>query len=300
MTRRIDLHIHSRDCSDGRLGVKEIVDYAKELGLSLLSITDHDAISCQEMAMAYAQETGMGYITGVEISIRYRFEENGKGWEGSLDILGYGFDPLNERLNERLNQILRHRKERIEKTFQILNSHLQSDGLQGLEESDLLKLEKASHASLGRPLLADLLVEKGYVRDRKEAFIKYLDEINLPKFPIGLKDASGLIRDAGGKVVLAHPADPSGNSLRKFYPNVERIVEHIDRHMLPYLDGLECWHSRQDEYDSEILYEYAKGRGLLSTGGSDCHQSPLKMGSVDVPQEAIDQFIRVLGRKNGS
>ena len=68
-------------------------------------------------------------------------------------------------------------------------------------------------AYLGRPHIADYLVKKGIVKTRQEAFDKYLVKCDVPKFPLYLEEASKLIRDAGGKLVLAHPNDPHGTSL---------------------------------------------------------------------------------------
>lgn len=169
------------------------------------------------------------------------------------------------------------------------------DGLTPLSETELVELRRRVGGSLGRPHLADLLVQKGYVRDRKEAFLRYLENLNLPKYPISLEECSCLIRKAGGKVILAHPGDPRGTSLRKFYSDPNQMVLHIQRHMLPYLDGIECWHSRHDKATSHILYNYTKDKKLLATGGSDCHQNPVIMGTVQIPSEALRNFLNSVG-----
>lgn len=296
---KADFHIHSRDCSDGRLGIKEIFDYAQKAGVLILSITDHDVISCQEASKAYAEEAGILYVTGVEVSIRYKFQENGKEYQGPLDVLGYGFDPAEERLREALHRLLEHRRKRLRKTIDILNPLIERDGFKALGEEDLLEIERVGGGSVGRPHLADYLISKGYVRDRKEAFERYLEMINLPKFPITLEEASNLIRGAGGKVVLAHPADPNGTSLRKFFASAKDMLLHIDKYMLPYLDGLECWHSRHEKMICDIFYDYTKKRGLLATGGSDCHQNPVMIGSVQVPEDALRVFMKAVGLEDG-
>jgi predicted metal-dependent phosphoesterase TrpH len=107
---------------------------------------------------------------------------------------------------------------------------------------------------------------------------------------VSLEEASGLIRRAGGKVVLAHPGDPNGTSLISLSKSLKEQMHIIKEHMLPYLDGIECWHSRHDKSTVSGYLSFARQEGLLVTGGSDCHQQPLKLGSVDVPAYVSDQF----------
>ena len=76
-------------------------------------------------------------------------------------------------------------------------------------------IEESVDGVLGRPHIADYLVKKGIVKARQEAFDKYLVKCDVPKFPLYLDEASKLIRDAGGKLVLAHPNDPHGTSLHR-------------------------------------------------------------------------------------
>lgn len=295
-----DLHIHSKDCSDGRYGIREILDYAFKIGINVISITDHDATACQDNARTYAQELSICYITGIEISIIYNFKKDGKILEGPLDILGYGFNSEDRALKDTLNKLQEHRKKRIQSIVELLNNYLGKDGLTPLTETDLIELQKRVGGSIGRPHLADLLIQRGYVKERKEAFSKYLEELNLPKYSIGLEEVSSIIRKAGGKVFLAHPGDPKGTSLRKFYSDPKQMVSHIQRYMLPYLDGLECWHSRHDKTTSHIFYNYAKENNLLATGGSDCHQNPIIMGTVQFPLEALKSFLDALGVQYGN
>jgi len=84
----IDLHIHSKSCSDGNLTVEEIVKEAKIRNIGLISITDHDSIGCQEKAMALARKNGIRYVSGVELNVTFSHPRYHNGKSISLDFLG--------------------------------------------------------------------------------------------------------------------------------------------------------------------------------------------------------------------
>ncbi len=151
-------------------------------------------------------------------------------------------------------------------------------------------IQASVDGTLGRPHIADYLVKKGIVENRQEAFDKYLVKCDVPKYPLYLEDASKLVRNAGGKLVLAHPNDPHGTSLvalTKLLPEQTKIVQES---MLPLIDGVECWHSRNNAETISHYVKFAKEHGLIMTGGSDCHQKPIRMGTVNVPAYVADQF----------
>ena len=127
------------------------------------------------------------------------------------------------------------------------------------------------------------MVKKGIVKTRQEAFDKYLVKCDVPKFPLQLEEASKLIRDAGGKLVLAHPNDPHGTSLTSLTKSLIEQTEIIKEKMLPFIDGVECWHSRNTPETTNHYVAFAKEQGLIMTGGSDCHQKPIMMGTVQIP-----------------
>ncbi|GAH64054.1 unnamed protein product, partial [marine sediment metagenome] len=83
---KIDLHIHTKTCSDGNLSIEEVFQEAKGRNIDLMSITDHDSIDCQERAMALAKEYGIFYITGVELNVTFQYPGSKSV---SLDFLGY-------------------------------------------------------------------------------------------------------------------------------------------------------------------------------------------------------------------
>ena len=102
---KIDLHIHSKTCSDGNLTVEELVKEAKTRNIGLMSITDHDSIGCQEKAMTLAKKNGIRYISGVELNVTFSHPKYQNGKSISLDFLGYQFDVKNKELKDKLSKL---------------------------------------------------------------------------------------------------------------------------------------------------------------------------------------------------
>ena len=253
----IDLHIHSKD-SDGKLGVKELFVEAKSRNVSFMSITDHDNINAQEEATSEAKRLGIGYVTGVELNVTFSNPKYKEGKPFSLDFLGYQFDPTNKALADKLTLMAKYREERAAKILDNLNTEFRKEGITELTKDDLEKIQENVEGSLGRPHIADYLVKKGIVADRLEAFNKYLVKCDVPTYPLHLQEASKLIRDAGGKLVIAHPTDACGISLlpiTKVFSEQTAIIEYS---MLPYIDGIECWHLSHNPESTEHYVTFAK------------------------------------------
>ena len=288
----IDLHIHSKTCSDGNLSVEEIIKEAKARNIELMSITDHDAIGCQNQAKTLAQKNGIHYVYGVELNITFSHPKFRNGKPVSLDLLGYQFDVNNKALTSKLQQIAEYREERAAKILEKLNTEFEKEGLKKLTKNDLIKIQNSADGVLGRPHIADYLVGKNIVRNRQEAFDKYLVKCNVPKYPLYLEEASSLLRNAGGIAVLAHPNDPHGTSLMKLTKSLQEQTGIIEDSMLSYIDGIECWHSRNTAETTNHYVNFAKKHELIMTGGSDCHQKPIIMGTVKIPDFVAQQFIK--------
>jgi len=286
----IDLHIHSKSCSDGNLTVEEIVKEAKTRNIGLISITDHDSIGCQEKAMALAKKNGIRYISGVELNVTFSHPRYNEGKPISLDFLSYQFDVKNKELKDKLQQIAKYREERATKILDKINAEFEKEGIEKLTKDDLKKIQNSVDGVLGRPHIADYLVRKGIVRTKQEAFDKYLVKCDVPKYPLYIEEASRLVRNAGGIIILAHPNDPHGTSLVTLTKSLHEQTEIIEESMLRYIDGVECWHSRNDAQTTNHYIKFAKKHGLIMTGGSDCHQKPIIMGTVKVPEYVAEQF----------
>jgi len=285
----IDLHIHSKN-SDGSFTVEKIIEIAKLRHISMLSITDHDSIICQQKASSLAKKNGIHYISGVELNVTFISSQSSDQKSIYLDFLGYNFDPDNCQLQNKIQQIAKYRQKRAEKILKKLNIEFKKKQIKELTKDDLDNIQHSVDGVFGRPHIADYLVKKGIAQNRNEAFDRYLVKCNVPKYPLFLKDASKLLRNAGGKIILAHPNDPHGTSLLKLSSHLDKQTEIITDSILPLIDGIECWHSRNDTKTTNHYVTYSKKHGLLMTGGSDCHQNPLLIGTVKVPSYVAKQF----------
>lgn len=244
MKSKIDLHTHTY-YSDGFYSPKELILKAKEKGIDLISITDHDSINSLDEALEAGKKHGVEVIPGVEISTDISDRE--------IHILGYFIDPTNRELEHYLKFF---RDERIKRAGRIVKK-LNSLGLE-ITLDDVI--EKASKGAIGRPHIANAMVEKKLVSNFYEAFNKYIGN-GCPayerKVHVSPQSAFKIISDAGGLSFIAHP----GNTPEYI------IKELIDAGV----DGIEVIHpshiQNKVKYYRGIVNEYF----LLESGGSDFH-----------------------------
>jgi predicted metal-dependent phosphoesterase TrpH len=286
---KIDLHIHSKS-SDGKMDVQDIFKEAKDRNIDFIAITDHDSIACQAQAIEESKRSGIDYLTGVELNIAFSHPKFLNGKTVSLDLLGYQFDSKNKPLSSKLETMANYREERAAKILNNLNAEFRKENIGELTKADLCQIEETVDGSIGRPHIADYLVKKNIVKSRQDAFDKYLVKCDVPKFQLYLEEAAKLIKDAGGKLVIAHPNDPHGTSLSALTNVLTEQTQIIAEKMLTFIDGVECWHSRHTLETTKHYVAFAKEYGLIMTGGSDCHQKPIVMGTVDVPSWVRKQF----------
>jgi len=285
---KIDLHIHTKSGSDGNLTIEEVFQEAKARSIGLMSITDHDSIECQPKAIALARECGISYITGVELNITFSYPD--RNGPVSLDLLGYRYDFQDQALAAKLALARKHREWRARQILAKLNAEFDKEGIARFTERDMKNIQDSVDGSFGRPHIANYLIQKGIVQGKQEAFDKYLVKCDVPKYPLSLAEASNLIRNAGGILVLAHPNDPYGTSLVIITHDLTEQTKIIEKYMLEYIDGVECWHYGDDKKTTDHYVEFASEHRLVMTGGSDCHQKPIIMGTVDVPDWVAKQF----------
>jgi len=283
---KIDLHIHTKTGSDGAMTLEQVLAEAKRRNIDFISITDHDNITQQGRAEELAAASKIRYITGVELNVTFSY--NNKSIP--LDFLGYSYDHRNRSLNGKLRIIKEHREKRARQIIDNLNGEFKKENRPLFTEADLQKIQESVDGILGRPHIADYLIKKEIVADRREAFDRYLVKCDVPKYPLSLEEASALIRGAGGKVILAHPNDPNGTSLISITKNLNEQTNIIGEQMLKHIDGIECWHSRNNKVTTTYYIEFCRKNNLIMTGGSDCHQKPIIMGTVDVPEQVANQF----------
>ncbi|NIR51824.1 PHP domain-containing protein [candidate division KSB1 bacterium] len=240
-----DLHLHSSR-SDGHCSPTELIDKCLSLGLRALAIVDHDDVTALAEAIEYGKKHGMEVITGVELSVSFRDQD--------IHILGYCFDFDNRELVDYLAFV---KEERIKRAKRIVEKLAQL----GMPISFEAVLKKAGVGSVGRPHIADLLVEEGHVYSFQEAFNRYLGDGkpgNVKKHKTGIQKALKLVNNAGGVCSIAHPGLQIG---------YEKMLELIKAGV----DGIEVIHPRHNEQRVQVLRELVKRNGLLETGGSDYH-----------------------------
>jgi predicted metal-dependent phosphoesterase TrpH len=286
---KIDLHIHTSTGSDGALSVEEVIKEAKKRNIGFLAITDHDSLVAQVKAMALSKEYGVSYVTGVELNVTF---QSPQGKSVSLDFLGYGFDINNKTLVEKLQLMREYRERRAQEILEKINVEFKKEGIARFTEQDMQNIRDSVDGAFGRPHIAAYMIKKGIVQDTQEAFDRYLVRCDVPKYPLSLPEASELIHNAGGVLVLAHGNDPGGTSLATITKDLEQQTRIIAENMLEYINGLECWHPRHDDATIAHYLKFAHKHKLITTGGSDCHQKPIIMGTVNVPDRVAEQFIK--------
>ncbi|HVO75422.1 MAG TPA: PHP domain-containing protein [Ignavibacteriaceae bacterium] len=273
MNGNVDLHIHTSN-SDGFYSPKEIVEKAKGAGLDIISITDHDNLSGIPEAAELGAEAGIEVIPGLEISSDIRDKE--------VHILGYFIDLNSEELERYLSFF---REERIKRAVRIVGK-LNSLGLPLSFEEVLIH---AKHSAIGRPHIAQKMLEKGLVSNYYEAFNKYIGN-GCPayekKVHISPQSAFKIISDAGGLSFIAHPGNMPEDILK----------ELIDSGV----DGIEVLHpshnAQQEKFYRGIVNEYF----LLESGGSDFHggkrDDEKNFGKYTIPSSIVDAMRKRLLR----
>ena len=271
---RIDLHLHTR-YSDGSLTPAEVVDLAHQAGVTAVAITDHDILDGIPHALNAATPLDIEVIPGVELSSRFH--------ERELHVLGYFVDWQDSTFRDHLSQQRRSRHVRNPQTIERLNAL-------GLELSVEEVKAKAGSDSIGRPHVAQVLVEKGYVQDTREAFDRYLKEgapAYVPRTLADTRDVIAWIRNAGGVPVLAHPTWTrcQGEPLHRLCAGLKEAG----------LLGLEVFYSSHNRRQTSRFLELAKRLDLLVTGGSDFHgaanpgiQVGRGKGNLKVPAALLD------------
>jgi predicted metal-dependent phosphoesterase TrpH len=254
----IDLHTHST-ASDGSLTPSELVALAHKAGLQALALTDHDTIDGLDEALLAGQELGLQVIPGVEISIK---GDELLGKPASLHVLGLWVDHRQPGLLAGLHRLQEARAQRNPQIVQKFNAL-------GIP---LTLEEVAAHAGgqlIGRPHFAQALLQRGIVRDRGEAFARYLAAgaaAYVPKYRFDPQVGIGLLRAAGAVPILAHPG------LLKL-PQFE--LESLARRLMAVgLEGLEALYSEHDSATRLGLTRLAARLGLVVSGGSDFHGRP--------------------------
>lgn len=269
-----DLHLHST-ASDGTDAPQDLPRLAKQAGLAAVALTDHDTTAGLAACASAAAKAGIDFVPGIELSADpASLSAASDGPRGTLHVLGYFIrhdDPALAKVQQRLRKARDQRNPEMVEKLDELGVRIRYEDVVALAEGGVV----------GRPHIAQLMVQRGYVKSIHEAFTRYLGEsgaAHVRKDRLSVQVALDAIHAAGGLACLAHPVQ-----LR--LPSRDHL-EHVLRRLKDMgLDGLETRHSDHTPADVDRFEKLADRFELLTCGGSDYHGSrkSVAMGSQRVP-----------------
>jgi predicted metal-dependent phosphoesterase TrpH len=268
-----DLHTHTT-ASDGRLRPGELVREAARRGLSALAVTDHDTVAGLEEAGAEARAHGVELIPGIEVSATCGSE--------SLHVLGLFITHAEPWFAEFFAAAHQRRVERIHRMTALLAA-------QGVHLDPGEILARSTHGTVGRPHVAELLIERGFVSSFSEAFDRYLGH-GAPAYVgyerVSTRDAIEVIRRARGVAALAHPGLLGRDEL-------------IGQMVGEGLQAIEVYHSDHPPEMAARYLEIATRHRLLPTGGSDFHgidgAGRAGLGCPELSEEDVERLRQAAG-----
>jgi 3',5'-nucleoside bisphosphate phosphatase len=274
----IDLHTHT-DESDGTYTPAELVQEAVASKLEALGITDHDTLAGYDAAVPLAEAAGLDLVCGIELSTKLRGR--------SVHLLGYFLHQQpSQAFRDWLREMQLSRRDRNARLAEKLRT-------MGMEVS-LAEVESRGKSLAGRPHFAQVMVEKGYVKDTRQAFDDYLDEsaqAYVDRKEPSFKEGVQRILEGGGIPSLPHPI--------RVPKNGEKFESLIGEMLDAGLPAIEVYHSDHTPEDMRFFEEQARLHKLAITGGSDFHgaiKPHIRLGTgagnLCVPREVLDRLRR--------
>ncbi|MCI7397135.1 MAG: PHP domain-containing protein [Spirochaetia bacterium] len=269
----IDLHTHST-ASDGTYTPAQLMEYAHARNINAIALTDHDSIDGIIEAQKKARELSMEFIPGIELSIQWP--------TGEFHLLGLGLQSPSKELLGAIDFLRQERDNRNIKMAQKLQE-------QGIAITYEEVVEKAGTKTIGRPHFASLMIEKGFIRQRQQAFDQYFAKgrpCYVERTGLDLEDAVKAIKTSGGIPVQAHPL-----SMYVSWGKMEDTMIDIQMHGV---EGLEAWHPGTRVSEAYRLEELARKLGMTATAGSDFHgekvRADRKIGYTAGKSKIEDKF----------
>ncbi len=266
---RADFHLHS-NASDGKHPSQELVRLAAAAGLQVMALTDHDTVAGIPQAEAAAQECSLRFIPGVELGTDIPFPE--------VHILGYFIDPggpgFQAGLEEQRHSRVERAREMLEK-LEGMGVHISWERVRALAVGE----------SIGRPHIAQAIVEKGYVPNLRAAFAAYIGRgapAYVKRRKLTPESAVELICLGLGLAVLAHPAE------------IDQLEDLLPRLKSAGLVDMEAYYNNYPPDIVNSLLTTARRYELLPLGGSDYHgvgAGDTPIGGVDIPGRVVDDFL---------
>ena len=246
----IDLHTHST-ASDGTFSPGDLVNKAVSKKLKVLAITDHDTVAGLEEAKKASQNQDIIFIPGIELNIQWP--------TGEFHLLGLGLKQISDDLNSIITYLQRQRETRNQKIVELLNKD-------GFEMTMTELIDRFETESIGRPHIAQMMVEKGYVKQRQQAFDNFLGKgrkYYVDRAGADLSMASKAIKNSGGVPVHAHPLS--------LYLSINTLETTMEEIKAKGVMGLEAYHPAIRVSQGQQLEKIARKLDMFVTAGSDYH-----------------------------
>lgn len=284
--KKLDLHMHSYFSDDGEFSPEAIIDKAIENGLDLISITDHNSVKANSVALEYINGKNISYIPGIEIDCQY----NGL----NLHLLGYNFDFTKSCFADLEENIIKEEQKagikRIEKIKEFTNLYLDAEDV----------LNKAPNGIIPGELIAEVLLEdernkdseilKPYRAGGKRSDMPYVNfywdyfSQGKPAYVhieyISLSEAIKMIKNNGGIAIIAHP----GNNLKNNLNIIDDLISEG-------IDGIEVFSSYHSKETIDFFYNKAIENKLLITCGTDFHGKNKPNIEIGKFQYKIDKYL---------
>lgn len=269
----IDLHTHST-ASDGIYTPSQLMEYAVEKKIQAIALTDHDTIDGIIEAQTKAKEVGLEFCPGIELSIQWP--------TGEFHLLGMGLKTASKELLSAID-FLREERDNRNRKMAVKLQEL------GLAVSYDEVVEMAGTKTIGRPHFAALMIEKGIIKTRQQAFDQYFAKgrpCYIERTGLELEDAVKAIKTSGGIPVQAHPL-----SMYISWGKLDNAMIDIQ---MRGVEGLEAWHPGTRVSEAYRLEELANKLGMVATAGSDFHgekvRADRKIGYTSGKSRIEDRF----------
>lgn len=272
----VDLHTHTT-ASDGTYTPTQLIEYAVEKGIHTIAVTDHDTVAGLDEAMKAGEHKDIEVVPGIEFSTEYKGRD--------IHIVGLDIDYHNPSFVEKLAQFVDSRDIRNEKMCERLRDA-------GVEITMEELKQRFPEAVITRAHFASLMLEKGSIHNREDAFRKYIGDNGpcyVPREKVSPVQAIQLIKEARGIPVLAHPM-----LYRMQIDEMEKLSSYLAENGLVGIEGLYSTYN----YADQTVVRYLAGKyGLVISGGSDFHGANKPYidlgtgrGNLNVPDEVWENL----------
>lgn len=277
MYNKGDFHVHS-NYSDGKYGIKDLLDLYKKESYDIISLTDHDTLEGCKEAIDYGKEIGIKVVTGIEISTKHNGED--------VHILGY-FKDEDCRRKEMIEFAKKKEQDRINRCKTIVSRLKQYFDIEIDAEEILSKIK----GMIGRPHIAKEIIQAGYESDMQSVFDKYLGNESpayIPSSDLYVQEGINLLKNNNAVIVMAHPV-----LIKK--TKIEDLLNQYE------FEGMEAIYGLNSKEDTDKFIKLCKEKELLITGGSDFHDfnaySHSNIGDISLYGENIEKLLKLIQSK---